>query len=65
MLIRIRISNTQPLTGTAATEGRDPLHFDGWLELLRVVSELVAAAPSSGEAADAAKEPMRGHETGR
>ena len=64
MLIRIRISNTQPLTGTAATEGRDTLHFDGWLELLRVVSELVAAAPSSAEGADAAKEPMRGHETG-
>ena len=41
MLIRIRISNTQPLTGTAATEGRDPLHFDGWLELLGVIAELV------------------------
>jgi hypothetical protein len=29
--------------GTAAVEGGDPLRFDGWLELLRVVSELVAA----------------------
>jgi hypothetical protein len=34
--------------GTAATEAAEPLHFDGWLELLRVLSELVAAAPSSG-----------------
>jgi hypothetical protein len=41
MLIRIRISNTQPLAGTAAIEGSDPLHFDGWLELLGVISELV------------------------
>jgi hypothetical protein len=49
MLIRIRIENTQPLAGTAATEGSEPLRFDGWLELLRVISELVAtAAPSGG-----------------
>ena len=54
MLIRVWIEDTQPLAGTAATEGSEPLHFDGWLELLRVVSELVAAAPSSPEDADAA-----------
>ena len=54
MLIRVWIEDTQPLAGTAATEGSEPLRFDGWLELLRVVSELVAAAPSSGEDADAA-----------
>ena len=34
--------------GTAATEASEALHFDGWLELLRVLSERVAAAPSSG-----------------
>jgi hypothetical protein len=44
VLIRIRIEGTQPLAGTAATKGSKPLRFDGWLELLRVVSELVAAA---------------------
>jgi hypothetical protein len=44
VLIRIWIKGTQPLTGTAATKGSKPLRFDGWLELLRVVSELVAAA---------------------
>jgi hypothetical protein len=32
------------LAGTAVTKGGKPLRFDGWLELLRVVSELVAAA---------------------
>jgi hypothetical protein len=44
VLIRIWIECTQPLAGTAATEGGEPLRFDGWLELLRAVSELVAAA---------------------
>jgi hypothetical protein len=44
VLIRIRIEGTQPLAGTAATKGSKPVRFDGWLELLTVVSELVAAA---------------------
>ena len=44
MLIRIWIEGTQPLAGTAVIKGGKPLRFDGWLELLRVVSELVAAA---------------------
>jgi hypothetical protein len=33
---------------TAATEASEPLRFDRWLELLRVLSELVGAAPSRG-----------------
>ena len=36
------IERTQPVAGTAATDEAGPLRFDGWLELLRVVSELVA-----------------------
>ena len=52
MLIRIWIETTQPLAGSAATEGSDPLHFDGWLELLTVVSELVAAGGGDVEATD-------------
>jgi hypothetical protein len=54
MLIRIWIERTHPLAGTAATERSEPAHFDGWLELLRVVSELVAAAgrEETGPAAD-------------
>ena len=42
MLIRVWIEGSQPLAGTAAVEGGEPLRFDGWLELLRVVSELGA-----------------------
>jgi hypothetical protein len=48
VLIRIRIERTQPLAGTAEIAGTEPLAFDGWLELLGVLSELVAAA-SPGE----------------
>jgi hypothetical protein len=60
MLIRVQIESTQPLAGTAAAEGSDPLPFDGWLELLRVISELVAAeaAPGGGDG-DATEEPMQ------
>jgi hypothetical protein len=46
VLIRIRMERAQPLAGTAETEGTEPLAFDGWLELLRVLSELVAAGMS-------------------
>jgi hypothetical protein len=46
VLIRIWIERTQPLAGTAVTTGTNPLRFDGWLELLRVIAELVAAATS-------------------
>jgi hypothetical protein len=41
MLIHLQIENSQPLAGTAASEGSDPRRFDGWLELLTVISELV------------------------
>jgi hypothetical protein len=54
VLIRLWVEGSQPLAGTAATEGSEPLRFDGWLELFRVVSELVSGAPSSDEGADAA-----------
>jgi hypothetical protein len=56
VLIRVWIERTQPLAGTAATEEAEPVGFDGWLELLRVISELVAAAPSGGEDEDATEE---------
>jgi hypothetical protein len=52
VLIHVWIEGSQPLAGTAAIEGSEPLRFDGWLELLRVVSELVAAEPPSGTGAD-------------
>ena len=59
MLIRVWVERTQPLAGTATVEQAEPLRFDGWLELLRVISELVAAAPSAGEEQDAVEEPIQ------
>jgi hypothetical protein len=68
MLIRISVESSQPLAGSATSDEAGPLHFDGWLELLRVVSELVT--PRSGgedasraEAATSSK-PDGGEDTG-
>jgi hypothetical protein len=63
MLILMWIAGSQPLAGTAAIEGREPLHFDGWLELLSVVSELVAAGPLA-ETRTRPSGPMPGSRTG-
>jgi hypothetical protein len=49
VLIRIWVERPEPLAGNAVTEGSESLRFEGWLELLAVVAELVAAAPSSGQ----------------
>jgi hypothetical protein len=48
MLISIQIEKTQPLTGTASSEGRGPVSFVGWMALLRVVSELTEAMDEAG-----------------
>ena len=40
VLIHVWIEGSQPLAGTAASRGGDPLRFDGWLELLGVVSRI-------------------------
>jgi hypothetical protein len=55
MLIRVWIEGSQPLAGTAAVEGGEPLRFDGWLELLRVVSELVAVGTTDSRDSDPAE----------
>jgi hypothetical protein len=47
MVIRISIDTRNPLAGSAATDGRDPLPFEGWMELLRVIAELVGTPPDS------------------
>ncbi|MDR7420295.1 MAG: hypothetical protein QN178_15440 [Armatimonadota bacterium] len=41
--INISIQTTEPLAGTATADGREPLRFEGWLELLRAVSTLIGA----------------------
>jgi hypothetical protein len=39
--IRISLVSREPLVGTATTGSRRPLHFEGWLQLLQVLAELV------------------------
>ena len=41
MEICISIQTAEPLTGTARTQSEGPLPFEGWLELLHVLSTLV------------------------
>jgi hypothetical protein len=55
MLIRISVESSQPLAGSAVSDEAGPLYFDGWLELLRVVSELVTPARAGGEDANRAE----------
>jgi hypothetical protein len=55
VLICIWVERPEPLAGKAATEGSEPLRFEGWLELLAVIAELIAAAPASGQ--DREREP--------
>jgi hypothetical protein len=59
VLIRLWVERTQPLAGTAAVEGAEPRAFDGWLDLVAVLSELVAAAAPAdeGEETDADAHP--------
>jgi hypothetical protein len=47
VLIRVWIERAEPLAGTAAVEGAEPLAFQGWLDLLRVLSELVMGGRTS------------------
>ena len=55
MLITIEIEKTQPLTGTASTDGKSSVSFVGWMSLLRAISELTEdldASVDSGRATD-------------
>jgi hypothetical protein len=64
VLICVWVERSQPLSGTAAVEGAEPRRFDGWLELISVLSELVAAASSASEETKATEESIRGRRMG-
>ena len=49
MLIRLSIVRAEPLTGSAATGTGAPVHFLGWMDLLRSISELVGAAATGDD----------------
>ncbi len=47
MEIHIAIWTTEPFAGAARTESDGPVRFEGWLELLHVLSTLVGPGRSS------------------
>lgn len=44
ILIHVRIHALEPVAGQAVLDGRRPAPFQGWLDLLQRLSELVASA---------------------
>ncbi len=48
MLIRIWRDQTRPLSGRVALEDGEPRRFEGWLQLLRILAELLEPAGASG-----------------
>lgn len=58
MMIRVSVEQAEPLRGTAASEDEAPVAFEGWMEFLGVVAELLrlprldARTPLRGGAAE-------------
>ncbi len=48
MLIRIWRDNTQALSGRVAVEDEEPRRFEGWLQLLGILAELLEPGQASG-----------------
>jgi hypothetical protein len=53
MVITIWVEDQHPVAGRAGVDGRPPRPFAGWLQLLRLLSDLVegqaaSAAPAAG-----------------
>jgi hypothetical protein len=51
MLIRIWRDETRALSGRVALEDEEPRRFEGWLQLLRILAELLEPAGASGATA--------------
>jgi hypothetical protein len=51
VVIRIRIQRSEPLTGTAVTEDGSTVGFEGWMELIGAVAELLGSTdhPCTGD----------------
>jgi hypothetical protein len=47
MVIRLRIRRVEPLRGTAAADEGSELVFEGWMELIGAIAELVGG-PDQG-----------------
>ena len=47
--IQIRVTDCHPPTGEMSTDGGLPCQFGGWLQLLRLLSEVLAPAQPGAE----------------
>jgi hypothetical protein len=48
MLVRIWRDETRALSGRVAVEGAEPRRFEGWLQLLGILAELLGPGRASG-----------------
>lgn len=48
MVIEVRVDQQHPLVGTVAVEGESTATFEGWLDLLAALSQLLERTPVSG-----------------
>ncbi len=63
IVIRIRIQRLDPLTGTAAADDGAGVSFEGWMELIGAVAELLGFSDRSWDRAR--QRPRRGPRGGR
>jgi hypothetical protein len=61
VMITIRLDTTPPPTGWVVTaEGGAPLPFDGWLQLLAILNDVLVPKGPEGEQGEVAGRPSRG-----
>ena len=48
MVIQVFIDATEPLTGSASCNEREPVPFVGWRQMLRAVADLVGSPECAG-----------------
>lgn len=62
MVIQLSIEQTEPLTGSAVDERGAPVHFVGWMAMLRAISDLV---DSRADQPERSSQPSRAGQTER
>jgi hypothetical protein len=56
MVIRLQIQRLEPLLGTASTYDGSELVFEGWMELIGAIAELLGGPDHAGVRAEPQKE---------
>ncbi len=64
MVIQVIIDTTEPLTGSALCNEREPVPFVGWLQMLRAVAELVGSPECAASSCPDAGPSLAGQHVG-